>query len=125
MNRYAKLIGPLLGSLVMAGLVAYRQFAGDGIVDPSEWVLLATQVFMVVTVWGAANVPGWEKGKSFQAAVIAVLSALVALITDGITMDEAFQLVILFTSAVGVTIPPSPPTPSQVRGGVRPIPPGR
>lgn len=124
-RRYAQLIGPLLGAVVMAGIVAYRGAAEDNVVTGPEWVLLVTQVLMVVSVWGAANVRGWEKGKKWQAAIFAVLALLAAYVTNGITGDELLQLVVTGLSALGVVVAPSTPllagetTTRTARGGLR------
>lgn len=104
LRKYAQLVAPLAGSVVMAGIVAYRAAAEDNVVTGPEVVLLVTQLLMVVSVWGAANIPGWEKGKKVQAAVFAVLALLAAVVTDGITGDEALQLVVTGLSALGVVV---------------------
>lgn len=109
-NRYAKLIGPLLGGLVMAGVLAYRAAAEDNTITGPEWVLGITQLLMIVSVWAAVNIPGWTKGKTIQAAVFAVLALLASFVTNGITGDEALQLVITGLSALGVAVTPQPLT---------------
>lgn len=114
MKRYAQLIGPLLGAVAMAGVLAYRGAAADNVITGPEWVLGVTQVLMVLSVWGAANVPGWEKGKKVQAAIFAVLALLAALVTNGISGDEWLQLVITGLSALGVLA--TAPTPLVVAG---------
>lgn len=113
--KYTKLIGPLVGALVMAGVVAYRAAAEDNVVTPSEWVLLVTQILMVVSVWGAANIPGWTRGKTLQAAIFAVLALLASAVTNGISGDEWLQLTITFLSALGVALTPAPLSRPQVR----------
>lgn len=114
-RKYAQLIAPLIGTLVMAGVLAYRGAAADNTITGPEWVLGVTQLLMVVSVWGAVNVPGWSKGKKVQAAIFAVLALLAALVTNGLTGDELMQLVITGLSALGVVLPPS--VPSQVGSG--------
>jgi len=106
-NRYLQLIGPLVGSVVMAALLAYRAASDDNVVTGPELVLGVVQVLMVVAVWGAANVPGWEKGKKVQAMVFAVLGLLASLVTNGISGDEMLQLLVLGLSTLGVVAPPS------------------
>lgn len=124
-RRYAQLIGPLVGSLVMAGVLAYRGAAEDNVITGPEWVLGVTQLLMVVSVWGAANVRGWEQGKKVQAAIFAVLALLAAVVTSGISGDEWVQLIITGLSALGVVATAPTPlvagttTTRAARGGLR------
>lgn len=114
--RYAKLIAPLLGGLVMAGVLAYRGAAEDNVITGPEWVLGITQLLMIISVWGAANIPGWTRGKTLQAAVFTVLALLAAVVTNGISGDEWLQLAITGLSALGVALTPAPLTLPQARG---------
>lgn len=115
-RKYAQLIGPLVGAVVMAGILAYRTAAEDNVVTGPEMVLGVTQLLMVVSVWGAVNIPGWEKGKKLQAALFAVLALLAAVVTNGITGDEWFQLIVTGVSALGVAV--APPTVNVVTARV-------
>lgn len=112
-RRYAQLVGPLVGSLAMAGVLAWQAASADKHITGPEWVLGVTQLLMVASVWAAANVPGWEKGKKVQAAIFAVLALLAAFVTGGITGDEAVQLVITGLSALGVMVTAPTPLLSQ------------
>lgn len=106
-RKYAQLVAPLLGTLAMVVVLAYRGASEDNVITGPEWVLGITQVLMVISVWGAANVPGWTKGKTVQAAVFAALALLAGFATDGrVTGDEALQLVITVLSALGVVATP-------------------
>lgn len=113
-SRYAKLVPPLLGSLVLTGIVAWQGIAADKTVTPGEWVTFASQVLMVVAVWGAVNVRGWERGKTFQAALFAGLALLATVITDGtgfgfeLTGDEILMLAVTLLSALGVEVVKQP-----------------
>lgn len=108
-RRYAQLIGPLLGTLAMTIVLIIRGASEDNVITGPEWVLGIAQVLMVVSVWGAANVRGWEKGKKVQAAIFAVLALLAALVTNGVSGDEWLQLIITGLSALGVVA--TAPTP--------------
>lgn len=110
--KYKVLLWPLLASVVMAVLLGYREAATSDGVSASEWVILGTQVLMIVSAWGAANIPGWEKGKGFQAGVLAVMALLVSLVTGGISGDEIMQLVIAFMAAAGVSATGGPVHPA-------------
>lgn len=95
---------PLLGSVVMAVVLWYRSAVSDAHIGADEWVLVVTQVLMVISVWGSANITGWEKGKMVQAAIFSVLAFLAASITGGLTGDEITQLIVTALSALGVAI---------------------
>lgn len=105
---HRKLLAPLVGSILMALVLWYRGAVADAHVGADEWVLMVTQLAMIVAVWGAANVPGWEKGKTVQAAILAVLALLASMITGGLTVDEIVQLIITGLSALGVALPSQP-----------------
>lgn len=105
--KYIALLWPLLGGVVMAALQGYQAVLGDG-VTASEWVTVVIQAFTIVTVWGAANVPGFAKAKAWFAAVMLVLNLLVSAIVGGLTSTEVVMLVVAFLGAVGVFVTPGP-----------------
>lgn len=105
--KYIALLWPLLGGIVMAGLQGYESVSGDG-VDASEWVTIVIQVFTLVVVWAAANVPGFVKAKAWVAAAMLVLNLLVSAIVGGLTSTEVAMLVVAFLGAVGVFVTPGP-----------------
>jgi hypothetical protein len=107
MNKYAAMLWPLLGGVVMALLQAYQAATGDG-VTPSEWVTVIIQGATVLTVWLAANIRGYTKVKPLVAGVMLVLNLLVTLIVGGIDGNEATQLAIAFLGAIGVFVTPGP-----------------
>lgn len=135
MERYRKLIPPLVGSLILTGIVTWQGISADKTVNPGEWVVLGTQLLMVASVWSAANVPGWERGKTWQAAIFSALAVLAAVITDGtgvgfeLTGDEMLQLGVVLLSALGVEAVKQPLTrvpasgAREVAGGSPPSPP--
>lgn len=121
--KYGKAMAMGVAAVVMAVLVAYREATADRLIDESEWVMVVIAGFSVLTVWGAANIPGFEKAKVFMAAISVVLNFLVGYIVDSLTADEIILLVMHFLGALGVAAAParsesSPPRlpPSQVRG---------
>lgn len=109
----------LLASLVMAGLLAFRDLAADG-VTASEWVLVVTACFTTFTVWAAANIPSFSRAKTVVAAVGLVLSLLVGFLTDGrITGDEWMLLIVQCLGVLGVAGAPSV---STLAVGAAPVP---
>jgi len=106
-NKYGKTYAQLLATLVMAGIVTYRQVSGDG-VSASDWVIVVVALFGAFTIWGAANITGFSKAKTLMGAIALVLSLLVSLITDGLTGDELMLLVVQFLGALGVASASAP-----------------
>lgn len=105
--KYIALLWPLLGGVVMTALQAYQAVLGDG-VTASEWVTVVIQAFTLVTIWAAANVPGFVKAKAWVAAIMLVLNLLVSAIVGGLTSMEVAQLVVAFLGAAGVFATPGP-----------------
>jgi hypothetical protein len=109
----------LMASLVMAGVLTFRDLAGNG-VTASEWVLVITALFTTFTVWASANIPSFSRAKTIVAAVGLVLSLLVGFLTDGrITGDEWMLLVVQCLGALGVAGAPSI---STLALGAAPVP---
>lgn len=92
----------LIGAVIMAGIVAYRELALDG-VTISEWIMIVIAVAGVVNVWAAANITHFSKAKSLVSALFVVLNLLVGFLTDNrLTGDETMLLVIQALSTLGV-----------------------
>jgi FtsH-binding integral membrane protein len=106
-KTYGKTYATLLATLVMAGIVTFRQVAEGG-VTPSEWIMVLIALFGTFTVWGAANISGFTKAKTLLGAVALVLNLLVSLIIGGLTSDELLLLVVQFLGALGVAGAPAP-----------------
>jgi len=101
MGKYGKSIAMLVATIAMAVLAVFRDVSTDG-VTPSEWVSVVIAAFTTVVVWATANVTGFEKAKTFVAAVGLVLNLLVSVIVGGITGDEWIFLALQFGGALGV-----------------------
>jgi hypothetical protein len=112
-NKYIALLWPLLGGIVMTVLQAYQAVTSEG-VTPSEWVTVVIQGFTLLTVWLAANVPGFDRAKPFVAAVMVVLNLLVSLLIGGLDGNEITQLVVAFLATIGVFATPGPVYPVPV-----------
>lgn len=106
-KTHGKVLMELLGALVMAGIVAFREVATDG-VTASEVVLVLIAVFGVVNVWASANISGFPKAKFLVSGVFVVMNLLVGMLTDGqLTGDEITLLVVQFLSTLGVAGAPA------------------
>lgn len=113
MNRagsFGKATWPLLGLIAMAILTTIQDAFTDQHIDAQEWVLVLFQAIMAFNVWATANLPGYEKMKTYVAAVIAVVSALHVFIVGGVSSNELMNLGIVFLSALGVTFTKQPIT---------------
>lgn len=98
----------LLGALVMAGMVTYREVNADYNVSVSEWVMVVIALFGVVNVWATANISNWGSAKLLVSAGFVVLNLLVGMLTDGrLDADEIMLLVIQFLSTLGVAGAPA------------------
>lgn len=104
-----------LAALAMAVLTAIRAGMADQHVSAEEWVIVIIAGFNVVTVWSAANIPGYAKAKTVMAAVGVTLALLVSLVSGGLTLDEGILLALEFLGALGVVAGPQPP-PSASQG---------
>lgn len=109
--KYAKMIPPLLGAVAMVILTGViNAIQGDHLIDAQEGIQMIIQGLSVVAVWGAANVPGWEKGKAVQAAIFVALNLLVSLVLGGMDLTEWLNLGIALLAAFGVAKVPQPPS---------------
>lgn len=105
-----KLIWPVLGAIVMAVFTTIQQALTDNHIDSQEWVLVGLGVLMAFNVWATANLPQYEKMKTWVAAAIVVAGALHTFIVGGVSVQEAINMVVLFLSAIGVAVTPQPVT---------------
>lgn len=97
--EYAKM-GAAVVATVLSGLVA--ALTGDQVVDDVEWINLAILAVFALAVFTAPNVPGARYTKAALAVLAAVLTLLVNLIADGITISEWMQLGVAALGALGV-----------------------
>lgn len=108
MNK--KLIWPIIGLVVMAILTTIQQVNADNVITASEWVMVGLQALMAFNVWATANLPQYERMKTWVAAAIVVVQLLVGFISDGLSTNEIINLIVAFLAAVGVALTPQPIT---------------
>lgn len=90
-------------AVVATGLSAIiAALTGDGTIGSTEWINVAIAAVGAASVFAAPNVPGANYTKAILAVLMAVLTLLVNLIVDGVTVSEWLQLVIAALAAVGV-----------------------
>lgn len=100
-RTHGKVIMQLLGAAALAVFATIREVSSGGI-TASEWIVVIIAAFTVVNVWGAANIPGFQKAKTIMGAIGAALTLLVTLVTGGIHGDEWIMLAITVLTALGV-----------------------
>lgn len=105
-----KLTWPVIGLVVMALLTAVQDALLDQHISAQDWVMVVIQGTMVAHVYLTANLPQYEKMKSWAAGVIAVLQTLYVLIASGLDTSDLIRLGITFLAAVGVTYTRQPVT---------------
>lgn len=119
-----KLLWPVIGSVLMAVLMTVQESMSDHTISAQEWVMVGIQATMVAHVYLTANLPQYEKMKTWVAGVVAVLQTLYVVIVAGLDTPEIIGLIITYLAAVGVsftrqpvtyvvegrTVPPNQPT---------------
>jgi hypothetical protein len=117
-----KFMWPVVGLVVMTILTTIQAATSDGSpIDSQEWVQVALQAVMAFNVWATANLPQYEKMKTYVAIAIAVLQGLVTFVIGGVDTPEIINLVITALAAAGVALTPQRVT-TVVDG--RTVPPG-
>lgn len=105
-----KLLWPVVGLVAMAVLMTIQEALGDQRITGQEWVMVLIQGSMVAHVWLTANLPQYEKMKTYAAGVIAVFQSLYVVIVAGLDTTEVLGLGITFLAALGVTFTKQPVT---------------
>jgi hypothetical protein len=104
--NYLKAVAAVVATVAAAVVAA---LTGDGVISNVEWVNVAIAGAGACAVFSAPNVPGARYTKLILAAISAVLVFLASAITDGVTLTEAVQLVVVALGAVGVWRAPYSP----------------
>lgn len=105
-----KLIWPVLGTIVMAVFTTIQDALTDSRIDNQEWVLVGLGALMAFNVWATANLPQYEKMKTYVATAIVVAGALHTAIVGGISTQEIINMMLLALAALGVTFARQPIT---------------
>lgn len=104
--NYAKALAAVVATILSAVVAA---LTGDGGLDAVEWVNVAILAVGSASVFAAPNVPGARFTKTVLAVLTAVLTLLTSIVTDGITATEWMQLALAALGAVGVYAAPYSP----------------
>jgi len=102
--NYAK-AGAAVVATVLSAIVA--ALTGDGVVGDVEWINIAIAGVGALAVFAAPNVPGARYTKAVLAVLSAVLMLLTNLIADGVTISEWMQLGVAALGALGVYAVPN------------------
>lgn len=105
-----KLIWPVLGTIVMAILTVVQEATQDNHITAQEWVQVALGALMAFNVWATANLPGYERMKTYVSAAIVVVGALYTYIVGGVSTGEIINMAVLLLAALGVAVTRQPVT---------------
>jgi phosphatidylserine synthase len=105
-----KLIWPIVATVIMAVFTTIQDALTDDRIDNQEWVLVGLGALMAFNVWATANLPQYEKMKTYVAAAIVVAGALHTFIVGGVSMQEWINMLLLALGALGVTVARQPVT---------------
>jgi len=105
-----KLIWPVFGVVLMAIMTTVQDAITDQHIDAQEWVQVALGALMAFNVWATANLPQYEKMKSYVAISIAVVTGLYTFVIGGVSTAEVINLVIIALAAAGVVVVRQPVT---------------
>jgi phosphatidylserine synthase len=105
-----KLIWPIVATVIMAVFTTIQDALTDDRIDNQEWVLVGLGALMAFNVWATANLPQYEKMKTYVAAAIVVAGALHTFIIGGVSMQEWINMLLLALGALGVTVARQPVT---------------
>lgn len=79
----------------------------DNDISSVEWVNVGIAAVTAAAVFAAPNVPGAKTTKAILAVLMAVLSFFVTAISDGVTMSEWLQVIVIASGALGVYAVPN------------------
>lgn len=97
---------PVIGTILMAVMTAFQEAFADSHVSAQEWVQVALGVLMAFNVWATANLPQYERMKTYVAAAIAALTALYTFVIGGVDLPEWLNLIVIVLAALGVAATP-------------------
>jgi hypothetical protein len=108
--RYGKSVALFAGAVIIVA----KNVVADGGITGDEWFVIATAVVGGIATYIAPNLTGgvgkWTKALVFAASII--IGALPAMLPDGLTPAEWFDLVVLLATQFGVIILPAPKHPT-------------
>lgn len=95
----------------MAALTTVQAATADGsAIDEQEWVQVAIQAVMAFNVWATANLPQYERMKTWVAVFLGVLQVLYTSVIGGIDTPEIINMVITALAVAGVVLTRQPVT---------------
>lgn len=94
----------------MAILTTVQEAFTDQHIDAQEWVQVALGALMAFNVWATANLPGYDKMKTYVAVAIAVVTALYTFVIGGVDTAEVVNMIVIAFMALGLPIIKQPIT---------------
>lgn len=96
---------PLAMTVIAAVLTGFQMaFVTDQTIDSQEWVQVVILAVMSFNVWATANLPGYERMKTYVAAALLVLQSLYTFVIGGVSTAELINLALTFFGALGVAV---------------------
>lgn len=94
----------------MAILTVFQEASQDNHITAQEWVQVILGALMAFNVWATANLPGYDKMKTYVSAAIVVVGALYTYIVGGVSTGEIINMGVLLLAALGVAVTRQPVT---------------
>lgn len=94
----------------MAILTVFQEASQDNHITAQEWVQVILGALMAFNVWATANLPGYDKMKTYVSAAIVVFGALYTYIVGGVSTGEIINMGVLALAALGVAVTRQPIT---------------
>jgi hypothetical protein len=100
--------GKFWAALIYAIAITVQQaLGGDGVIEASEWVLIAIAVVSVLGVYLVPITSNYKWVKSGLAVILAVLQALATVLLGGWQSNDWITLLIAGLGAVAVILAPA------------------
>lgn len=94
----------------MAVLTVIQEATADNRITAQEWVQVILGALMAFNVWATANLPQYDKMKTYVAAAIVFVTGLYTYIVGGVSTAEMINLGVMVLAALGVALTKQPVT---------------
>ncbi|HEY1178868.1 MAG TPA: hypothetical protein VGF17_22165 [Phytomonospora sp.] len=116
MSNYLKLVGAIVGTVVLALQTALM----DGSVDAQDLVVVAAAGLASFGTWLVPSTTALKAVKTWVHALVIGAGALAPVIAGGVTSQELMTVIVVVLTAAGVAAAPGPePKPVVVESSYR------